>query len=47
MQAKEDDELSEAVSSVCSSNSFRSVATRKIKPSLLNQKAYAQIYVAE
>ena len=36
LQAKEDDELSEAASSVLSSNSFRSVSTRKIKPSLLN-----------
>ena len=47
MHAKEDDELSQAASSVCSNGSFRSLNTRKVKPSLLNQKAYAQIYVAE
>lgn len=40
LQAKEDQELDDSVSSVRSSNSFRSVATRKAKLTLLNQKAY-------
>ena len=48
LQAKEDQELDDSVSSVRSSNSFRSVSTRKVKAkTALNQKAYAQIYVSE
>lgn len=47
LQAKEDQELDDSVSSVRSSNSFRSVSTRKAKLTMLNQKAYTQIYVAE
>lgn len=47
LQAKEDDELSDSVSSVRSSNSFRSMSTRKAKLTVLNQKAYSQIYVQE
>lgn len=47
LQAKEDQELDDSVSSVRSSNSFRSVATRKAKLTLLNKKAYSQIYVSE
>ena len=47
LQKKEDDELDDSVSSVMSSNSFRSVTTRKLKLTVLNQKAYSQIYVAE
>lgn len=47
LQAKEDQELDDSVSSVRSSNSFRSVATRKAKLTLLNKKAYSQIYVSD
>ena len=47
LQAKEDQELDDSVSSVRSSNSFRSMGTRKAKLTVLNQKAYSQIYVAE
>ena len=47
LQQKEDQELDDSVSSVMSSNSFRSVSTRKLKLTVLNQKAYSQIYVAE
>lgn len=47
LQAKEDDELSDSVSSVRSSNSFRSMSTRKAKLTVLNQKAYSQIYVQD
>lgn len=47
LQAKEDQELDDSVSSVRSSNSFRSVSTRKAKLTLLNKKAYSQIYVSE
>lgn len=47
LQAKEDQELDDSVSSVRSSNSFRSVNTRKAKLTVLNQKACAQIYVSE
>ena len=47
LQAKEDQELDDSVSSVRSSNSFRSVATRKAKLTVLNQKACAQIYVSD
>lgn len=47
LQEKEDQELDDSVSSVQSSNSFRTASTRKAKLTLLNQKAYAQIYVAE
>jgi hypothetical protein len=47
LQQKEDAELDDSVSSVMSSNSFRSVSTRKLKLTVLNQKAYSQIYVAE
>ena len=47
LQAKEDKELDDSVSSVRSSNSFRSMSTRKAKLTVLNQKAYSQIYVAE
>jgi hypothetical protein len=36
LQAKEDQELDDSVSSVRSSNSFRSVSTRKAKLTLLN-----------
>ena len=38
---KEDKELDDSVSSVVSSNSFRSMSTRKSKLTVLNQKAYA------
>jgi hypothetical protein len=41
LQAKEDQELDDSVSSVLSSNSFRSVSTRKAKLTELNQKAFA------
>lgn len=41
LQAKEDQELDDSVSSVRSSNSFRSVSTRKGKLTILNQKAFA------
>ena len=41
MQEKEDKELDESVSSVTSSNSFRSMTTRKAKLTELNKKAYA------
>lgn len=41
LQAKEDQELDDSVSSVRSSNSFRSVSTRKGKLTILNQKAYS------
>ena len=47
LQAKEDKELDDSVSSVRSSNSFRSMSTRKAKLTVLNQKAYSQIYVAD
>lgn len=47
LQAKEDQELDDSVSSVRSSNSFRSVSTRKAKLTVLNKKAYSQIYVSE
>lgn len=47
LQAKEDQELDDSVSSVRSSNSFRSMGTRKAKLTVLNQKAYSQIYVAD
>jgi hypothetical protein len=47
LQAKEDQELDDSVSSVLSSNSFRSVTTRKAKLTQLNQKAHAQIYVQD
>lgn len=47
LQAKEDQELDDSVSSVRSSNSFRSVSTRKAKLTMLNKKAYSQIYVSE
>lgn len=47
LQEKEDKELDDSVSSVRSSNSFRSMATRKAKLTQLNKKAYAQIYVAD
>ena len=47
LQAKEDQELDDSVSSVRSSNSFRSFSTRKAKLTVLNQKACAQIYVSE
>jgi hypothetical protein len=47
LQAKEDKELDDSVSSVRSSNSFRSMNTRKAKLTVLNQKAYAQIYVTD
>ena len=47
LQAKEDKDLDDSVSSVLSSNSFRSVTTRKLKLTELNQKAFAQIYVQE
>jgi len=41
LQEKEDKELDDSVSSVVSSNSFRSVSTRKAKLTALNTKAYA------
>ena len=41
LQAREDKELDDSVSSVLSSNSFRSQTTRKAKLTLLNQKAYS------
>ena len=44
---KEDKELDDSVSSVRSSNSFRSMSTRKAKLTILNKKAYSQIYVAD
>jgi len=47
LNAKEDKELDDSVSSVMSSNSFRSVSTRKAKTTILNQKAYSQIYVSD
>jgi len=47
LQIKEDKELDDSVSSVISSNSFRSVSTRKLKLTVLNQKAYSQIYVQD
>lgn len=47
LQEKEDLELDDSVSSVMSSNSFRSVSTRKLKLTVLNQKAFSQIYVAD
>lgn len=47
LQEKEDKELDDSVSSVRSSNSFRSMNTRKSKLTVLNKKAYAQIYVAD
>lgn len=47
LQAKEDQELDDSVSSVRSSNSFRSVGTRKAKLTVLNQKACSQIYVSD
>ena len=47
LQEKEDKELDDSVSSVKSSNSFRSMTTRKSKLTVLNKKAYAQIYVAD
>lgn len=47
LQEKEDKELDDSVSSVMSSKSFRSVSTRKAKLTVLNQKAYSQIYVQD
>ena len=47
LQEKEDKELDDSVSSVRSSNSFRSMSTRKANLTVLNKKAYAQIYVAD
>ena len=47
LQEKEDKELDDSVSSVRSSNSFRSMSTRKSKLTVLNQKAYSQIYVTD
>lgn len=47
LREKEDKELDDSVSSVKSSNSFRSVQTRKAKLTVLNQRAYSQIYVSE
>ena len=47
LQEKEDKELDDSVSSVRSSNSFRSMTTRKAKLTVLNKKAYAQIHVAD
>ena len=47
LNAKEDFELDSSVSSVVSSNSFRSMSTRRAKLTLLNQKAYTQIHVSE
>lgn len=47
LQEKEDKELDDSVSSVRSSNSFRSMGTKKIKGTLLNQKAYSQVYVTD
>ena len=47
LQEKEDKELDDSVSSVRSSNSFRSMSTRKGKLTVLNKKAYSQIYVAD
>jgi len=41
LQAKEDKDLDDSVSSVLSSNSFRSMSTRKLKLTQLNQKAFA------
>lgn len=41
LQEKEDKELDDSVSSVRSSNSFRSMSTRKTKLTVLNKKAYA------
>lgn len=41
LMEKEDKELDDSVSSVRSSNSFRSMSTRKSKLTLLNKKAYA------
>ena len=41
LQQKEDQELDDSVSSVVSSNSFRSVSTRKLKLTMLNEKAYS------
>ena len=47
LQEKEDKELDDSVSSVVSSNSFRSMSTRKAKLTVLNKKAYSQIFVAD
>lgn len=47
LQEKEDKELDDSVSSVMSSKSFRSVSTRKANLTVLNQKAYSQIYVQD
>lgn len=47
LQEKEDKELDDSVSSVRSSNSFRSMSTRKSKLTVLNKKAYSQVYVAD
>lgn len=47
LMEKEDKELDDSVSSVRSSNSFRSMSTRKSKLTLLNKKAYAQIHVSD
>ena len=41
MEAKEDEELDDSVSSVQDSDQFRTVSTRKAKLTLLNQKAFA------
>jgi hypothetical protein len=41
MQAKEDKELDDSCSSVRSTNSFRSLTTRRAKLTVLNKKAYA------
>lgn len=41
LQVKEDKELDDSVSSVRSSNSFRSMSTRKTKLTILNQKPYS------
>jgi len=47
LMAKEDKELDDSVSSVRSSNSFRSLSTRKSKLTVLNQKAFSQICVTD
>lgn len=47
LNAKEDSELDDSCSSIKSTNSFRSVSTRKVKTTILNQRAYSQIYVQE
>lgn len=47
LQTKEDKELDDSVSNVSSTNSFKSIGTKKVKPTVFNKKAYAQIYVAD